>query len=531
MDLALLVVAFVFGFIAAQLRLPPLVGYLGAGFTLHAFGNESTPTIDTVADIGILLLLFGIGLKLKPRTLLRREVLGTAGVFALIATLFPALILRLATVVGLPLAADLDGRSSIIVAFALSFSSTVFAVKALERTNEGDSLAGRIAIGVLVIQDVIAVVFVVLTASGWPSPWLLGVIVGIMGLAPVLGWVLARSGHGELLIMFGFVMALGVGGELFEAVDIKPDLGALLAGFVLSSHPRAGELAERLLSFKDLFLVGFFVSIGLEGTPTGGAWLIGLILVALVPTRSATILLLLTRFRLRSRTALHTSITLSTYSEFGLIVVAAAVTEGLVDPEWLSVLAVAVSGSFIVTSSINSRRYVIYDRRFELLTRLERTPHLADDALIDTGPARVLIFGMGRVGVGAYDELTERGRGPVVGVDRDEAKVVAQLAAGRTVIMGDSLDRDFWERVSLHPEVELVIAATSNHQANLQCIERIRAFLPDARIAAVATYADQIDELREAGVDVARNLFEEAGQALASDADDEVWGRDDEIRG
>jgi len=526
MDLLLLLVAYGFGMVAAAVRLPPLVGYLAAGFVLHAFDYETTELIDTIADTGILLLLFGIGLKLDLPTLVRPEVAGTASLFAVIATIVPASVLLVADRVGLPLADDLTLSSALMIAFGLSFSSTVFAVKAMERTNETESLSGRIAIGVLVIQDVMAVVFIVMLASKWPSPWLIAVVAGILAARPLFGWLLSRTGHGELLVLYGFVLALGVGAELFDAVDLKPDLGALFIGIVLSRHPRAGELANRLLDFKNLFLLGFFLSIGLAGTPSASAWLIGVLLVVLVPTRSGVLFLLFTRFRLRARTALHTSLSLSTFSEFGLIVVAAAVDDGRLDQQWLAVLAVALSGSFVVASATSTARYAVYERWHHRFTRLERRPHLPDDAVIDVGEANVLIFGMGRIGTGAYDELVDQGRGPVIGVDRERDKVALHTEAGRNVVLGDALDRDFWERVSVHPDVELVIASMNNHRANILCVQRIRAFLPDAKIAAIATYPDHVRQLHEAGVDVARNLFEEAGQALAADAVEAIWRQD-----
>ena len=111
----------------------------------------------------------------------------------------------------------------------------------------------------------------------------------------------------------------------------------------------------------------------------------------------------------------------------------------------------------------------------------------------------------------------------MVSQNRSEESIERQRLDGRRVIRGDALDRDFWERVQFHPEVELVIAATGSHTANLECVKRIREFLPDARIASIAHYPDQVDELREAGVDVARNLYEEAGQALADDSVAVIW--------
>jgi glutathione-regulated potassium-efflux system ancillary protein KefC len=524
MDMGLLAAAFAFGFGARAMGLPPLVGYLVAGFALHALGYESSPAIEAISDLGVLLLLFGIGLKLKVKTLGRRQVWATATVHATgVTVLFGAILLGLGAL-GLPLARDLDLGSAAIVGFAFSFSSTVFAVKALEETNESASLAGRVAVGVLIVQDLLAVVFLLLADGRLPSIWAVPVIAAFFFLRPLLGWVLDRSGHGEVLVLLGFTLALGLGAGAFEAVGLKPDLGALAAGLVLSTHPRAGELSDRLLGFKDLLLVGFFLSVGLAGAPSPAAWAIGLIATVLVVVKTAGFGWLLTRFRLRSRTAFHASLPLTSYSEFGLIVVSAALASGLLGREWISVLAVAVSSSLVAAAVLNTIRFRLYERWSERLSALDRGIPVPEDAVVDCGFARVLIFGMGRVGTGAYDEMVERRGKVVVGVDRGSETVERHERERRSVIRGDALDRDFWERVRFHPEVELVVAAMNSHAANLELVRRVREFLPEAKLAAIATYPDQVEELQKAGVDVARNLYEEAGQALADDAVGVVWG-------
>ena len=526
MEVPLLVAAFALGFAARAVKLPPLVGYLIAGFVLHAAGVESTEAIEWIADIGVLLLLFGVGLKLQIKTLAKPRVWVTTTSFSLGSTILYGGGLLLVGAIGVPLASDLDLRSAAVIGFALSFASTVFAVQALERANESQSLAGRLSIGVLVLQDLFAVAFLVATGDGWPSPWALLLIPGFIVLRPVVWWLLDRADHGEILTLLGITLAVAVGAAVFEAVGLKPDLGALVAGLLLSGHPRAGELADTLLGFKDLFLVGFFLSIGLAGTPPIEAWFIGAALLVLIPMRTVSFLWLFTRFRIRARTSLHAGLTLSTYSEFGLIVGSAAVAVGYISQDWVSTVAVAVAGSFIAASWANTSRYGIYERFSRPLSKLEQGPIVQEDAVVDCGWARVLIFGMGRIGEGAYDEMVAAGRYAVVGVDRNPEVVAAHREAGRSVIRGDALDFDFWERFQFHPEVELVFAAMNSQEANLECIRRIRTFLPDARIAAIAQYRDQVSELEEAGVDVARNLYEEAGQALAADAVAEVWRTD-----
>ncbi len=520
MDLIFVITAFAAGFAASAVRLPPLVGYLAAGFALHAFGYETTPAIEALAEFGLLLLLFGIGLKLKLRTLTRPEVWAGASIHLVVTTTVLGAVFWALGALGLPLVADISLVEAALVGFAFSFSSTVYAIKALEERNEASSLAGRVAIGILIIQDLFAVAFLATVGGELPSVWAIPVVVAVVLARPLYGWLLDRSGHGELLILLGFFLAVGVGAGSFELVGLKADLGALLIGLTLASHRRAPELADRLLGFKDILLIGFFLSIGLSGTPQLGAVMVALVALVFLPAKVAGFLTLIPRFRLRVRTAWHSSVTLATFSEFGLIVIAAGVAEGLVDSQWSAAVAVAVAVSFALSAPLNSNRYQLFTRAAPRIDGLERDDIVPEDAVIDPGEARVVVFGMGRVGAGAYDELVKREGDVVVGVDRSNETVESHVGAGRRVVRGDALDTEFWERLRLHRDTELAVMATNDHRANLEAVARIKEFLPGARIAAAASYPDEVNELVESGVDVARNLFSEAGQGLADDACD-----------
>ena len=524
MDIALILVAYAFGLLAARAHLPPLVGYLIAGFALHAFGFETTTGIETVAEIGVYLLLFTIGLKLKAGFLARRAVWGTATIQMIAFGAVAAGVLLGIGALGLPLASGLDLEHALMLGFAFAFSSTVLAVKLLETMNESGSLAGRAAVGVLIIQDVFAVVFLTITASTAPTWMAVPMVLVIVALRPAFGWLVARSGHGELLVLLGFVLAIGIGAGGFELVGLKPELGALLAGVAVSTNPRAGEMADRLMDFKDLFLVGFFLSIGLAGTPPIAAYVVAGVMLLLIPLKGAMFFVLFTRFRLRTRTAMHSSMTLSTYSEFGLIVASASLASGYLDQEWVSAIAVAVAASFVLASMVNTARYRMYGVLSDRLTTFERQPPLPEDAVLDCGYASVLVLGMGRVGAGAYEEIALHRGAVVVGVDRSERTAAFHTARGRNVIRGDALDRDFWERLRFRKEVELILIATDNHTSNLECVARAKEYLPHAQIGVIARYPDQVVELNDAGVDVARNLYEEAGQGLADDAMATIWG-------
>ena len=531
MDIALIVVAYTFGLLAARVHLPPLVGYLVAGFVLHAFGFDSTAGIDTLAQIGVYLLLFTIGLKLNVGFLARPAVWGTATIqMATISVLIAVVLLGIGSI-GLPLASGLDFEHALMLGFAFSFSSTVLAVKILEAMNETGSLAGRASVGVLIIQDVFAVVFLTLTASTSPTWMAIPMVLVLVALRPAFGRLIGRTGHGELLVLFGFVLAVGIGAGGFDLVGLKPELGALLAGIAVSPYRQAGEMANRLLDFKDLFLVAFFLSIGLAGTPPIGAYAIAGVMLILITLKGAMFFALFTRFRLRTRTALHSSLTLSSYSEFGLIVASAALATGYLDQEWVSAIAVAVAGSFVVASVGNTARYRMYGVLGNRLSVFERQPPLPEDAVLDCGYAHILVLGMGRVGAGAYDEIALRRGDVVVGIDRSERTTSFHTGRGRNVIRGDALDREFWERLRFREEVELILIATDNHTSNLECVARAKEYLPDAQIGVIAKYPDQVTELKDAGVGVARNLYEEAGQGLADDAIATVWGSDDDTAG
>ena len=176
LDPTWIVVAFGLGFLGRLVGLPPLVGFLIAGFALNAMGVQGSDIVDSLADLGVTLLLFCIGLKLRIGTLARPEVWAGASLHMSITVVVFGLACWGLAAAGLVGFTDLDLRTAALVAFALSFSSTVFAVKIFEDKGEMASLQGRVAIGILIMQDVIAVVFLSATSGTWPSVWALGLL-------------------------------------------------------------------------------------------------------------------------------------------------------------------------------------------------------------------------------------------------------------------------------------------------------------------------------------------------------------------
>ena len=517
MDIVAISSAFLLGLIARQFGMPPLVGFLIAGFVLYATGMRITESISEFAEMGVTLLLFSIGLKLRVGSLLMPQIWAVASLHMLVTIILFTTGIYLFGLSGLPLSSDLNLSMTILIAFALSFSSTVFAVKVLEEKSEMSALYGLVSIGILITQDIIAVVFLAITAGKVPSLWAL-LLLGLIPLRPALYKIFERAGHGELQILFGLSLAIG-GAEIFELVGVKGDLGALILGIMFSAHPKASELSRQLLGFKDLFLVGFFLTIGLSGPLSIEVIGIALLLVVLVPIKGVFFFWLLTRFNLRVRTSLLTSLSLANYSEFGLIVCAVGVVNGWVGNEWLIVIAIALSISFIVAAPLNSKSHQLYTLFRKRLLPFQSTTRIADEEPIDPGDASIYIFGMGRVGTSAYDNLRERFGDVVVGIDIDAGTVDDHNSKGRRVILGSATDIDFWDRINMDfNNVNLVMLAMPNLIENLFAINHLKSLNFQGKLAAIAKYPDEIDSLKQAGVDSAFNLYTEAGTGFANHA-------------
>ena len=496
--------AFTLGMLVRSVGLPPLVGYLAAGFALSATDKlidlplQNGKVLEHIAHLGVLLLLFTVGLKLKLKSLVRPEVIGggllhfviTTGIFT------PALWLL----------ANLDLRTSALLAVALSFSSTVLAAKVLEAKKELRAFHGRVAIGILIVQDLIALLVMSIAAGKVPSAWALLVFL-LPLLRPLLYRVLDSSGHEELMLLFGLLLALAAGGYGFESVGLSSELGALLFGALLANHPRSKELSDSLWGIKEIFLVGFFLQIGIGGLPDGQALVMALVLSLVLPLKGLLFFFTLLLFRLRSRSAFLAGLALTNYSEFGLILASVAL------PEWMVPLALAVALSFIVSAPLNRVAHPLYESLAARLHPFERNLRHPDEQPISLGNARILIMGMGRTGAAAYDHLRTV-EPELVGLDSDPAKMQGHIDCGRSVFFADAEDPVFWERLGM-PAVKAVILAMNDIEAKILAARNLRRRGFEGLIVAHTAFRDEADAICAAGADRAYLTFSEAGVGLA----------------
>ena len=516
-DLSLvLLAALAAGLVCTVVRLPPLIGFLAAGFALNAAGMPEIEGLETIADLGVALLLFGIGLKLDVRVLARREVWLTSLVHLGLATGLTAAWLALVALVATGVLPDQDLASLLVVGFALSFSSTVLVVKALEDAGSSQSRAGVTALGILIIQDIAAVVFLTFAKASPPSPWAV-LLVLLLPASWVLRRILARIDRGELLPLFGLALALGPGYALFDAVGLKGDLGALVVGLLLAPDPRSGELSKTLLSLKELLLVGFFLSIGFTGLPSVADVGLAALLVLLVPLKSWGFALLLRVQGMRHRTSVKAAAVLGNYSEFALIVVAVAVGSDLLDEQWLVVLATAVAMSFLVSSLLDGRTEDLVaaaERRWPAQDPARLHP---DDRPIDVAHADAVVLGMGRVGRATHHHLSTEYGLHVIGIESSEDRAAALRAEGLDVIVGDAMDPDLYHRLTRASEVDLAVLAMPFHGANLTAMRLLTGADFAGTVVAVAQYDDEATELRR-HVDAVLGLYDGTGTALADSA-------------
>lgn len=510
LDPLVIFIALVCGFAARTAGLPPLIGYLAAGFVLHETNFEAGELLHTLADIGITLLLFTIGLKLSPAALLERKIWGTTIIQMAAMQLF-FLVVLLAAGKLLP-SLGLGLQESLIIAFALTFSSTVFVIQMLQDKGEMSSRHATLAIGILLFQDIAAVVFLASTSGVVPRPEALLLLL-LWPLRKLIMQILARAGHGELFTLCGFALALG-GGQLFEWFGIKADLGALILGAVLAGQQKSKELARIMTQFKDLFLVCFFLTIGLQGWPSGSGVAIALLLGAMALLKPLLYFPVMTWLHTPPRTALLATSLLGNFSEFGLVVVAVAATAGWLDPKWSSIFSLVVAVSFLLSSPLSKRAHGWYLRYHDVWLRYESTK--VRQAVPDTRGAKIIVLGMGSIGTGAYDAIAEHHGPEVLGVDLNERRRSEHERRHRRVVTADASDPDFWHRVELG-EIDLVLLTLTQHAENILVSDLLRQLGYSGRIAIVVRFEEEAEELEALGYS-AFNLYAQAGAGFAAHA-------------
>lgn len=530
------VLAFLGGLLASKLRLPPLVGYLLAGVALGPFTPGIVGNADVasqLAEIGIILLMFGVGLHFSIKDLMEVRAIAIPGAIAQIAV---------ATGSGLALAL-LWGwgiGAGLVLGLALSVASTVVLLRALEQRNTLDSANGRIAVGWLVVEDLAMVLALVLLpalagalggdARGAATQFAGGglvtallftlakvaVFVALVILVGtrVVPWLLltvARTGSRELFTLSVLALALGIAYGSAELFGVSFALGAFFAGVVLSESDFSHQAAADSLPLQDAFAVLFFVSVGMLFDP--GILLrqpleVAAVLLLIVFGKSLAAFAIVLLRGYPVATALIVSASLAQIGEFSFILAGLGVTFGLLPPEGRDLI---LAGA-ILSITLNPLVFACIDpllawfRARPRLTALLERPGDRFSTPVDRSEEtglrdHAIIVGYGRVGEIIGDALRAQKLAFVV-IDENRRRVEKLRKQGLTAIYGDATAAGVLEDAGVS-SARLLIVAIPQGFLKRRIIELAREANPQIDTAVRTHRASELAYLKEQGIGIA----------------------------
>ena len=534
---ALLVLAAATGFVGLLLRQPLIVSFIAVGILAGPSVLDiarSDAQIDLLAELGIAVLLFLVGLKLDfnlVRALGPVSLVTGLGQVAF-TTIFGFLI---------ALALGLDPRTAIYVAIALTFSSTIIIVKLLSDKREIDALHGRIALGFLIVQDIVVVIAMIsLSAIGvggaageegalgdvlrvlaYGLAMLAGVILFIRYLADPLVERLSRSP--ELLVSFaiGWAALLAAVGHY---LGFGKELGGLLAGVSLASTPFREAIAARLASLRDFLLLFFFIALGasLDLSVLGASVWPAIVLSLFVLIGNPLIVLaIMGAMGYRKRTGFLAGLTVAQISEFSLIFMAMGVAIGHVAEEALGLvtlvgLVTIAASTYMITYS--HRLYAFFEPVLGIFERRVTDAEPRDGP--EAGrPHDVILFGLGRYGLGIASALGGTGQ-RILGVDFSPEAVRFARAQGYDVVFGDATDPEFLAHLPLR-HAQWLVMAVPEHDTGVTHDDPRSALLRAARDlgfegkVAVAAHREATAEKLAAQADLVLMPYRDAAVAAA----------------
>lgn len=528
---ALLFASAVVGAIAVRLRQPLIVAFILVGILigpalLNLISAESE--IELLAEIGVTVLLFVVGLKLDMH-LVRH--LGPVALATGLGQLTFTIIFGFLIGLGL----GMDWVKATYVAVALTFSSTIIIVKLLSDKREIDSLHGRIAMGFLIVQDIAVVIAMMVVGSMSASEGIDAEQTGMLVLSivaklaaaivlvavmmryilPRLMELLARSP--ELLLVFAIAWGTSLA-ALGDMIGFSKEVGAFLAGFSLASTRYREAVNARLTSVRDFLLLFFFVHLGSQlefaalGEELGAALIFALFVLIGNPL---IVMIIMGVMGYRRRTGFLAGLTVAQISEFSIIFVAMGIALGHVDDNTLGLITLV--GIVTITLSTYMILYSskLYDWLAPYLRPFERRNPFreAEQAQEKLDEASVLVFGLGRYGGRLVRQLHDRDVG-VLGLDFDPEVIRLARREKLNVAYGDLESRDFLEHLELGA-VRWVISSIPDLKLNLNLAETLRAQGYRGRIAVTIHHEQDANLLRDAGIDQILRPYRDAADYAA----------------
>ena len=512
--------AFIGGLLARKVRLPPIVGYLLAGVAVGPFTPGFIANADLaaeLAEIGVILLMFGVGIHFSIRDLLAVRSIAVPGALGQIIAAT-----ALGVVAGLALGWGIGG--AVVLGLALSVASTVVLLRALMERHELDSVQGRIAVGWLIVEDLFTVAVLVLLPSVAPvlggigpaaeassAPILdfavalgraalfagLMIVVGAR-LVPLLLVIVAREGSRELFTLSVLALALGIAFASSALFGVSLALGAFLAGAVISESDLSHQAAADALPLRDAFAVLFFVSVGMLVDPSfllAHPLEIAAIVALIVVAKSVAAFGIVVALGYPTRIALTVSAALAQIGEFSFILATLGGSLGLLPPEGFQLI---VAGA-LITITINPILFAMVeplDRRLRDSTLLKALVERSRRDLRTLGSAggtrqlgrHAILCGYGRVARIVAGGLDRRGFHYVV-ITNDRRDVEALRRDGKLALYGDASHRELLEEAGV-AHARMVIAAVNEPYATRLIVDHARQLNPRVEVVT-RTHSDR----------------------------------------
>ncbi|MBO9377315.1 Kef family K(+) transporter [Sphingomonas histidinilytica] len=509
-----LTLAFIFGAVAQRLRIPPLVGYLMAGVAAGPFtpGYVADQHLaNELAELGVILLMFGVGLHFSVRDLMAVRKIAIPGAVTQIAV---------ATLMGMGLAALLGWSlaGGIVFGLALSVASTVVLLRALQERKILDTERGKIAVGWLIVEDLAMVLALVLlpalaqggggssSAIGAVLALTVGKVIAFIAFMMIVGrrvipWALhyvAHTGSRELFRLAVLAIALGVAFGAAMLFGVSFALGAFFAGMILAESPLSQRAANETLPLRDAFAVLFFVSVGMLFNPhvvtDEPLPLLGTVAIIIVG-KSVAALAIVMAFRHSAATALTIAASLAQIGEFSFILATMGHELKLIP---------AVARDLILAGAIIS--ILLNPLIFAIVGRYGRKwlPEKAAEETETPPPSprgHVVLIGYGRVGSLVGSKLLEAGeRVTIIEAQPDATGLPEHPNA--TVLIGNACEADPLDQARLEKARLLCIAIAEGFEVG-QIVERARKANPEIRIIARAQDEAEVEHFSKMGADVA----------------------------
>ena len=511
-----------------RLKLSVIPGYIIAGALISPLVDRmvgGTQTVEHIADLAIILLMFGIGLHIDIADA-RRGMVSLIGI-GVLSTIGSC-------VLGYPvaLALGLPPPAAIVAVMVLSMSSTAAVMRMLQQRRELKQLHGRLCFGVLLVQDLLVVVMLaaIPIISLWSGagevdgeiPFTLtqliaktfltvgGVgllIVGGMAVLPRMMAVVAKGARADVLLVFAAAVAIGAA-AVTSSLGLSPELGAFLAGFLLAATPFRHQVSGQLAPMRDLFMAIFFTAVGLDVSAHIVAqywWVVGLVVVCLVVIKTLAIGVAAWSFGASGPISIRSAMALAQGGEFGLIVLAAAGGAGpLLDEQTEAILVGAIAVSLVFTPMLMTAG----ERWAVALRKAPTAPWVGRFAMRDSPVAspdrpdalgHVIIAGFGPVGRATADQFKRLGVAFVV-VELNPRTVERQTKLGRAIVYGDVTNAAVLESAGIEHAAAIVLTMPDD-QAVLRACTVIRQLAPDIFIAARMTFMSKAITAKQIGAD------------------------------